>query len=287
MQLNEILEENSVKAISKKTNISENNLEALINDDFSELKRAKALGFISIIERDYDADLKTLKEKALVYYDAHSENDRISVGLPMDEEKRGRSIWVLLLVLGLLAYATWYFFTQFDQKTLTTLLPFQDDKTQELTSLKDDSMLNEATVEKDLSISEALSSVPKNDTFVKKDIVLTSMETEKKTEVTDVNTTVEDVAGSVKLVPQHRLWFGLVEMGTGERDHFSISKPYEIDVKEKSWLLATSTAAFSFIYKKETQEYNDSKEHYFKVSKEGVVHLSREEYIAQGGWQKW
>jgi len=172
MQLNEILEENSVKAISKKTNISENNLEALINDDFSELKRAKALGFISIIERDYDADLKTLKEKALVYYDAHSENDRISVGLPMDEEKRGRSIWVLLLVLGLLAYATWYFFTQFDQKTLTTLLPFQDDKTQELTSLKDDSMLNEATVEKDLSISEALSSVPKNDTFVKKDIVL-------------------------------------------------------------------------------------------------------------------
>ncbi|HIQ28154.1 MAG TPA: hypothetical protein EYH42_06605, partial [Sulfurovum sp.] len=65
MQLNEILEENSVKAISQKTNISEQNIEALIEDNFSALTKAKALGFISIIERDYHADLKDVREKAL------------------------------------------------------------------------------------------------------------------------------------------------------------------------------------------------------------------------------
>lgn len=287
MQLSEILEENSVKAISQKTNISEQNIEALISDNFSELTKAKALGFISILERDYHADLKSVREKALSYYAAHMNENNIHMGLPVIEEKKGRSKWVLLLVLGLLAYATWYFFMQFDQKTLTTLLSFNEDKTEEVIASNTAGLHNEENVEKELSISNALSTTPKSETFVKQDIVLTGLNTEEKTEVLDSNHSMQQDTKIIKLIPQNRLWFGLVEIGTGKRDHFSISTPYELNVSEKSWLLATSTAAFSFIDKKETQEYNDAKEHYFKVSKEGVVHLSREEYLALGGWQKW
>ena len=37
----------------------------------------------------------------------------------------------------------------------------------------------------------------------------------------------------------------------------------------------------------ETQEYNDAKEHYFKVSKEGVEPLDKLAYFSQGGYKKW
>ena len=128
MQLNEILEENSVRAISKKTNISENNLESLFAGEFDQLKKVKALGFISIIEREYKADLKPLKEQALAYYtDANDES--ITLGLPIMEEKRGKSKLFLLFVLLLLGYASWYLFTQFDKKELNNLLPFMEEKT--------------------------------------------------------------------------------------------------------------------------------------------------------------
>jgi hypothetical protein len=279
MQLSEILEENSVKAMSQKTNISEQNIEALIEDNFSVLTKAKALGFISIIERDYHADLKDVREKALAYYEVHTKENSVHLGLPSIEEQKGRSKWFVLLVLGLLGYATWYFFTQFDQKTFSTLLPFNENKTEK--------SLNEETLEKDLSIGNALSTAPKKDTFVKKDIVLTGLNTNKKTEETEVNSSLQQLNVNIRLVPQKRLWFGLIDLTTGKRDQFSISSPYEIDVSKKSWLLATNTAAFSFINNKETQEYNDAKEHYFKVSKEGVKHLTKEEYFALGGWKKW
>lgn len=86
MQLNEILEENSVKAISKKTNISEDNIEALLAGDFDKLIKVKTLGFISIIEREYKADLGPLKEQALSHYAQY--NDTESIGLDSPPWKR-------------------------------------------------------------------------------------------------------------------------------------------------------------------------------------------------------
>jgi len=123
MQLNEILEENSVKSISEKTNISETNLEALVAGDFDRLKRVKTFGFISILEREFNADLSALKEQALEYYENNNENESVTIGLPLPEEKKGSSTWFKLLILILIAYTVWYFFTQFDKTMLTDLLP--------------------------------------------------------------------------------------------------------------------------------------------------------------------
>ena len=53
MQLNELLENNDIKDISKKTKISESALEAIFANEFCYLKRAQCMGFISIIEREY------------------------------------------------------------------------------------------------------------------------------------------------------------------------------------------------------------------------------------------
>jgi cytoskeletal protein RodZ len=129
MQLNEILEENSVQAISTKTNIAEDNIEALLAGDFDKLQKVKAMGFISIIEREYKADLSALKEQALSHYEQYNNEQSITLGLPIMEEKKGKSKLFILFVLLLLGYAFWYLFTQFDKKQLTDLLPFMDEKT--------------------------------------------------------------------------------------------------------------------------------------------------------------
>ncbi len=123
MQLNEILEENSVQSISQKTNISETNLEALVAGDFDKLKRVKTFGFISILEREFKADLSALREQALEYYENNSENESVTIGLPLPEEKKGISTWFKLFIIILIAFTVWYFFTQFDKTMLTDLLP--------------------------------------------------------------------------------------------------------------------------------------------------------------------
>ncbi len=132
MQLNEILEENSVKAISKRTNISEDNIEMLLANDFDKLKKVKTLGFISIIEREYKADLEALKEQALAYYAENNDEEGVALGLPVVEAKKGKSKLFILFVFLLLGYASWYFFTQFDKRQLSGLLPFTEEKTSQV-----------------------------------------------------------------------------------------------------------------------------------------------------------
>ena len=126
MQLNEILEENSIRSISQKTNIAEDNLDALVAGEFHKLKRVKTMGFISILEREFKADLSALKEQALEYYKSNTV-DRVTLGLPLPEEKKGKSIWFRLFILVLIAYTVWYFFTQFDKTMLSDLLPLSEE----------------------------------------------------------------------------------------------------------------------------------------------------------------
>jgi hypothetical protein len=155
MQLSEILEENTIKSISQKTKIPEDNLENLLAANFDALKKVKALGFISILEREYHADLSQLKEEALAFYSQGKEDHSITVGSPIMEEKKGKSKLFLLLVLALLAYASWYFFTQFDKKHLSELISFIDEQKIENSVSEDDENKNEVSIE-DLSIANVI-----------------------------------------------------------------------------------------------------------------------------------
>ena len=127
MQLNDILDENTVRAVSAKTNISEDNIEALSTSEFSKINRVKTMGFISILEREYRIDLSKLKEEALVYYNAHVEDTSVTLGLPLPEEKKGKSKWFMFVVLLMIVYALWYGFTQLDKEKLASMIPFSEE----------------------------------------------------------------------------------------------------------------------------------------------------------------
>jgi len=150
MQLNEVLEEHSVKMISKKTNISEENLEALFGGEFDLLKKVKAMGFISIIEREYGADLSSLRTQAQEYYASHIEEESIILDAPIAERKKGKSKLLIAFIVILFGVASWYFITQFDQEKLRNLLPFNEEKMVE-------SIAAEVDQNPDLSIEHAIS----------------------------------------------------------------------------------------------------------------------------------
>jgi len=284
MQLNDILEEHSIKAISKKTNISEENLEYLVTSNFDALKKIKALGFISIIEREYHADLGRLREQALEYYSTAVEETGITMGFPIVEEKKGRSKFLLFFILFLLGYASWYFFTQFDKKHLSGLIPFVDEKTIESFTSENKDISKEEIAE-DLSIAKATGSSMQTSVESKEVVIVENVT--KKTETIDEDTVAVTDMENISIVPVSRLWFGLVERDTKKRDHFSIAEAYELKVENKTWLVATSSAPFSLVSAGVTRDFNDAKEHYFKIDKNDIQDLSKDEYIKLGGWSQW
>lgn len=155
MQLNDILEENSIKAISDKTKISEENLEYLLALDFDALSKVKTLGFISIIEREYNADLGAVRTQALDHYGQTKEDNLFPIGQPVIDGHKSQPKGLILFILLLLGISSWYFFTQFDKKHLNDLIPFMDEQTIESSVNSDKNAVNtmnvsEETIEKDV-----------------------------------------------------------------------------------------------------------------------------------------
>lgn len=292
MQLNEILEENSVKTISQKTKISESNLESLLAEKFDALQKTKTLGFIAIIEREYHADLSRLREDALEYYSANIQGNLYTTRHYLDEEKKGTSKLLLVVVFGLLVYASWYFLTQFDKKNLSGLIPFIDEETIE--NFVNSKEVETAETAADLSIAKV--TVEDNNEVASVDEKVKEEEVDPQNVSTVVESLVEDSSAqndpvntlqSVLIEPANKLWFGLVNIESKERKHFSIDQGYILNVGEKSWLVATSSAPFSLVQGDKIEDFIDAKEHYFKIDKNGIEMLDKSEYVELGGWHQW
>ena len=325
MELSELLEKHSIKSISKKTRISGDDLNALIESNFSNLKKIKSLGFISILEREYNIDLKLLRKSVHDHYGSNFTEDNLSLDIPI-QNNQGHSKLFLFIILSLFAYATWFFVGKFDQSKLENLITFTEKlKVEDLKSNDIQKIISKKT-EEILDIETALkftnTEIQEDQSKVKKEVA--NSEFEKNIEVEIENNDSSDIIASddenktekialdtkeaelndtsisivieenlpkaidkVLLIPERKLWFGIIDKTTMKKSNSSISKQFDIDVKEKEWLVATSPAAFSLIFRDKIKEYNDGKRHYFKLTKEGVLHLNKEEYLAEGGYAKW
>ena len=128
MQLNELLENSDIKAISKQTNISESALEAIFANEFCYMKRVRCMGFLSILEREYAADLSTLRAAAEQFYDNNYED--CSVTLAMEDNRKSHNessnTPTVLFILVLFILASLYFVSKFDAQQIRAMLPFND-----------------------------------------------------------------------------------------------------------------------------------------------------------------
>ena len=173
MQLSDLLEENTARTISERTKISEDNIEYLLNNEFGAIKKVKTLGFISIIEREYNIDLSKLKEDALAYYEKHEVEESVTIGLPIMEEKKGKPKWLWLIVPILLGYASWFFLKNYDQSQLKALLPFNEAKNIGIVTPKNTVVNNE-----ELSIKNVLAAEENETDSSGKDNEINSSENE-------------------------------------------------------------------------------------------------------------
>jgi len=98
------------KKVSAKTFISDVDLELFLNRDFTNINKTRALGFIQILEREYDVDLRDLKDAYLEHDDAHKPKkpEKLFVEEAIIEKKPWQKylpiVAGLLAVLGLAYY---------------------------------------------------------------------------------------------------------------------------------------------------------------------------------------
>jgi len=120
MQLDELTQERSIGTISKKTNLPVSVINNLFNKNFASFNKVQAMGAISIIEREFDINLGVLREECKYHF---KENPPVEMGVsviqPIVEEKPLIPKIVMLILLALIAYGAWYFYSEYYNKKIT------------------------------------------------------------------------------------------------------------------------------------------------------------------------
>ena len=106
MLFNELIEQEGLETVISKTNISGENLNRLLNEEFDQLNRVKALGFLLILEREYkDIDVSELRQNIKLYYEDNAPSDDKVVMIPASSTTGGGSfsffkLFIIASILG-------------------------------------------------------------------------------------------------------------------------------------------------------------------------------------------
>lgn len=113
MQFNELIEQEEIGKVAIKTTISQNNLNYLVSEDFENLSRVKALGFLVILEREYkELEVSELRERVKLYFENNKPDyDNVIVISETSSTQGGFSFFKWFVILGIL-FGSWYLYTQ-------------------------------------------------------------------------------------------------------------------------------------------------------------------------------
>ncbi len=263
-----------IEELHKKTYIAPRVLEALRNEDFKRLgSRARALGFVKIIERELGMQLDELRQKIEQYYgDALDYNSAFVV---QESKSGGSKIFLKLFLALLLLVAAGYIYLdkiapRFTPPPAVTAEPNTTDNTteqsrepnltQESLAAAQETNTTQENNDSEQTLSESNASQTTASTEANE--TNTSLEDEANTSSEENTTTIDSelVRPSIAIVPKKRLWLGIIYLDDYKRKVYNTAKPIELNTSRDQLIVAGHTR---FRIVEDGQEQNISGKRYF------------------------
>lgn len=211
----ERLQSIGAQKIYEKTHIPVEHVQALLHESFDSFSKVQFMGFISILQREYQIDLTELRNKGLENFQAQKKRpEGEGVFIASKKKTNGTLVYIMLVLLVFLGVA--YF--KMNSKNEVSAIPEMDS-----TLIMDVQKNIELAVENESNSS--------------------SIETNSSQE--DLNATVfaqeefqEEQEGekSLKFTAKTKLWLGYIDAQTNKRYDKIFTGGFELDAKKK-WLL--------------------------------------------------
>lgn len=198
-----------VQKLYEDTHIPLLHIHSLLSQDYEGFSKVQFVGFISILEREYNMDLNGMKAKGLEYFADENEKDLPAGIVIAPKRKQKRTYLYVLALIAILALV----FVFFNENS-----PEQEHKI-------DDSMIQ--NVQNNIE-SQKIEIADMNESALLDE------------NISDVNVTIEEVAPEVektfKIVAKSKVWLGYIDVNTNKKYQKTFEGEFNLD-PEKEWLL--------------------------------------------------
>ena len=269
----EKLQELGAQKIHEDTHIARAHVQAVIHESFEDLNRVQFLGFVSILEREYNLDLSELKNSGLLFFDEDtlSTPEKKGVFVLSKQEKKPTLIYVLLAIV-LVGLVTFFVLNSTSSESAeSSVAP----------KAKENKIINK--VKKDL---ETKNIVELNTSDVKSSIVDLNLTKSEELNVSKSLPLQATKALKPFIIKAKKVWIGYIDVKS--RKKYQETFRGELALKrDKEWLLILGHAHVKFYVNGKAKTFNSSKNLYMHYKNGTIEKLTLKEFKKLNRGRKW
>jgi hypothetical protein len=210
------LKDLGAQKIYEDTHIPIGHVQAVLDEDYEALTRIQFLGFLSILERDYNIDLEDVRSRAIAYYEEQTSSQPLADDgiFVVPSRPKNFTLFYIILVIFIFLVALYYTVDVANQKNNENLAKVQH----KTLPVKENNLTNEN--------EELISTSDDNSTQLM----------QEQTDVNDSN--VSNVAAKLEpleILPRSRVWLGYIDVATDKKYQKTFSDELDLD-PTKEWI---------------------------------------------------
>ncbi|MDR1554934.1 MAG: hypothetical protein LBS39_02785 [Campylobacteraceae bacterium] len=279
----EKLEDIGLREVSRKTYIEFNYLKFMVNKEFSKLQRVKTLGFVKIIQREYNIDMNDWVKEFEEYFQENEQSqptEKIADAVLESHKNinRNKKKYILFTILFLVLFTIFaYSFTKGRTKHIESI-PIDSSITY------DDYSENETdeNVSQILSIAEDANTSLANDTS---DNVLQPI-----AKITDIeSSTPERIVKNFKAIisPHTNIWIGVIDLATLRKRTYMQEEDIALELN-KEQLAITGHGDFTLkLENKPNKRFNAGNRIYLYINNGSIEEISESDFVLLNGGRNW
>jgi hypothetical protein len=270
----EDLQELGCNSIHENTHISRPKIEQVLNKSFGELTRVQFMGFISILEREYQLDLSSLREEYNAYVQLLPDTANTEKSAILQAQSHARRLWVIIALVGiiLLVGIGWVV-----QGSLSTF------PKEEVMQLSSTSIEVVDTNSSEMNLSDMNSTNDINMT----EINATQLTQEQNKSVV-MNTQDQSLnfANVLSIKPASKVWVGMMDLATGEKIQKVTKDPIVIDAT-KNWLFVFGHGRLEIVTSEGSKTIKERNTAWFAYENGMLQRLTLEQFKIKNKGSNW
>lgn len=261
----EQLQKIGAQRIYEETHIPLLTVQALLHSSYDGFTRVQFLGFVSILEREYHIELKSIKTAGLTHFDAEKEEEGVFVVPKRAPKKTYLFVGLLILFLLGIAYQVFVIEKTIDVK-IEDSSKVEKVKKSIIPLIEIEQKSTSVSVEKNVTTLPELREEPKK------------IEEPKKVEAL--------VPASLKITSKSKVWFGYIDVKTNKKYQKTFRGTQELDAK-KSWLFMFGHGYINISINGKVQKFTSPNTVYFLYENAELKSINAREFKRLNRGNKW
>lgn len=217
------LQEIGAQKIYERTHIPVDHVQAILHESYDGLSKIQFIGFLSILEREYGLDLKSVKLKGIAYYDDSRRAETQSIFVSATTKKNNSTLYIIIAIVVFLVFLfTFYGNSKENAQAVNTENEIIQKVKEQVVEEINDSNLSENNV---TAVDEIEEQAP----------------------------ALQEIEKSFVIKTQKKLWIGYIELDSNKKNQTVFSKELSLD-PNTDWLITLGHGYVDFEIN--SKEYN-------------------------------